>query len=84
LHRLDVEGVFSEFLGGTLHFCQAPCKYVLVVSEEVDELTFLFGVQTGLDLYNFRWASIINLHGLGVLGRFESTGHQEHSRAKQC
>jgi hypothetical protein len=41
---LDVEGVLSDLLGYTRHFYRTPCKYVLVASEEVEELTFLFGV----------------------------------------
>jgi hypothetical protein len=41
---LDVECVLSDFLGDPWHFCRAPCKQVFVAFEEVDELTFLFGV----------------------------------------
>jgi hypothetical protein len=36
---LNVEGVLRDFLGDARHFYWAPCKYVLVASEEVDELT---------------------------------------------
>jgi hypothetical protein len=41
---LDVEGVLGDLLGDTRHFRRAQRKYVLVASEEVDEITFLFGV----------------------------------------
>jgi hypothetical protein len=41
---LNVEGVLGDLLRDAQHFCQAPQKYVLVASEEVDKLPFLFGV----------------------------------------
>jgi hypothetical protein len=41
-------------------------------AEEVDELAFLFRVQSGPNLYGFGRVSGIDLHGLGVLGGFES------------
>jgi hypothetical protein len=45
--------VLRDFLGDARHFYWAPCKYVLVASEEVDELTFLFMVQTSPNLHDF-------------------------------
>jgi hypothetical protein len=41
---LNVEGVLRDLLRDAQHFCRAPQKYVLVASEEVDKLPFLFGV----------------------------------------
>jgi hypothetical protein len=81
--RLNVEGVLGDFPGDAWHFYRAPCKYILVASEEVDELAFLFGVQTSPDLHGFGRVSDIDLHGLSILGRFESTGRQGHGWAKQ-
>jgi hypothetical protein len=42
--KLDVEGVLDDLLGDAQYFCRTPCKYVLLASEEVDDLAFLFGV----------------------------------------
>jgi hypothetical protein len=42
--ELDVEGVLGDLPGDAPHFCRTPYKYVLVALEEVDEITFLFGV----------------------------------------
>jgi hypothetical protein len=44
---LNVEGVLGDLLGDARHFCRTPHKYFFVVLEEVNELTFLFGVQAG-------------------------------------
>jgi hypothetical protein len=60
--------------------CRAPHKYVLVVSNEVDKLTFLFGAQTGPDLYGFGRVFGINLYGLGVLVRLENAGLCGHGQ----
>jgi hypothetical protein len=77
----DVEGVLDNFLGDAWHFYRAPCKHVFVASEEVDELAFLFGVQTGPDLHGFVRVSGIDLYGLGVLVRLENTGCHGHGQA---
>jgi hypothetical protein len=74
--------VLGNFLRDAWHFYRAPRKYVLVASEEVNELAFLFGVQTGPDLHIFVRVSGINLHGLSVLDRFESVGCRGHGRAE--
>jgi hypothetical protein len=69
---LDVEGMLRDFLGDTRHFCWAPCKYVSIVLEDVDELTFLFRIQGGLNLHGFGWVPSIDLHGLGILVNHEN------------
>jgi sulfopyruvate decarboxylase TPP-binding subunit len=71
----DVEGVLGDFPGDARHLCQAPCKDVLDVSEKVDELAFLFGVQIGPDLHGFGRASGVDLHGLGTVIHLEDSGH---------
>jgi hypothetical protein len=43
--------------------------------EEVDELAFLFRVQSGPDLHSFGRISGIDLHNLGTLDGIESPGH---------
>jgi hypothetical protein len=65
--------VLSGLPGVTLHLYRTPPKYVLVASEEVDELAFLSGVQAGPDLNDFCRVFDINLYDLGILDRFEST-----------
>jgi hypothetical protein len=49
----DVEGVLDDFPGDSWHFCHAPHKHVLIVSEELNERAFLFGIQTGPDMHGF-------------------------------
>jgi hypothetical protein len=68
---LNVESVLDSLPGDAQHFCRTPCKYVLVTSKEVDELTFLFGIQAGLNLKSLVRVFGIDLHGLGILGHFE-------------
>jgi hypothetical protein len=63
--------VLDDFLGDAWHLCWVPHKYVVIASAEVDELAFLFGVQTGPDLCGFGSVPGIDLHGLGILSRFE-------------
>jgi hypothetical protein len=82
-NTLDVEGVLHDFLENTWHFCWAPQKYVLVASEEVDKLAFLFGVQTGPDLHSFGRVFDIDLHDLGVLGGLENARRRGHGRAER-
>jgi hypothetical protein len=79
--------VLGDFPGDVWHFCWAPCKHVLVVSKEADELTFLFGYQTGPDLHSFGQVLSINLHGLSVLVHLESArrwGHGQDERLYGC
>jgi hypothetical protein len=61
--------------------CRAQHKHVLVASEEVNELAFLFGVQAGFDLHSFGRLSDIDLYGLDILARLENVRHRGHGRA---
>jgi hypothetical protein len=65
--EFDVECVLGYFSRDAWDFCRAPRKHVLVASEEVDELAFLIGVQTGPDLHGFGRVSSIDLYGIGIL-----------------
>jgi hypothetical protein len=80
---LDVEGLLSDIPGDTRHFGWAPCKHVSIALEEVDEIAFLFGVQTSLDLHGFGWFPSIDLCGLGILVYLERTRQRGHHRAEQ-
>jgi hypothetical protein len=68
---LDIEGVLGDLPGDTRHFCQTPHKYVLVVSEDVDELTFLFRVQAGPDLDGLGRVFRVDLYNLSIVSSFE-------------
>jgi hypothetical protein len=71
---LDVECVLSDLSGDTWHFCRAPHKYVLVVSEKVNEISFLFGVYAHPNLNSLGGILGVDLHDLGILGHLEGTG----------
>jgi hypothetical protein len=79
--RFDVDGVLGDFQADAWHFCRAQHKHVLVASEEVNELAFLFGVQAGFDLHSFGRVSDIDLYGLGILARLENVRHRGHGCA---
>jgi hypothetical protein len=66
--------VLGDLLGDAWHFYWTPHKCALVVSEEVDELAFLFGVQASSDLDYLGRVFGVNLYGLSILSRFESVG----------
>jgi hypothetical protein len=68
--ELDVEGVLGDLLGAR-HFCRTPRKHALVAPEEVDELSFLFGVYAGPNLNNLGGVISVNLHNLRILDRFK-------------
>jgi hypothetical protein len=70
----DVEGVLGDFSGDFEHFCRAPHKYILIASEEIGELAFLFRVhkyiliaseEIGELAFLFRVQTCPHLHGLG-------------------
>jgi hypothetical protein len=69
------------------NFCRSPRKHVLVASEEVDELTFLFGAKAGPDLDGLGQVLGINLDSLGILSILEGTrcgGHGQVSQRGWC
>jgi hypothetical protein len=70
---LNVEGVLSDLLRDAQQFYRTPCKYVLVASEEVDELAFQFGIQASPYFDGLGRVFGVNLYNLSGLDRFEST-----------
>jgi hypothetical protein len=74
--------VLGDIRGNALHLCWTPSKYVLVASEEGNELAFLFGAQVSPDLNGFGRDFGINFHGFGILGRFESARCGGHGRVE--
>ena len=46
---IDIESVLSEFPRYTWHVRRLPCKNVPILTDELDERAFLFGIQVGTD-----------------------------------
>ena len=53
------------------HVRGLPCEDIAIVTQEVDELTFLFGQELCPDSYRFGWISGVDTHRLGFLERAE-------------
>ena len=47
--RINIESVLSEFPRYTRHVRRFPCKDVSVLTDELDERAFLFGIQISTD-----------------------------------
>ena len=47
--RINVECVLSEFSRYTWHVRRFPCKDVPILTDELDEHAFLFGIQVSAD-----------------------------------
>jgi hypothetical protein len=72
--------VLGDLLGDAWHFYQIPPKYVLVASEEDDELTFLFGVKAGTNLDGPSRVLGVDSYNLGILGHLGGTRQGGHGR----
>ena len=46
---INIESVLSEFYRYTRHVRRLPCKYVPVLTDELDERAFLFRIQVSAD-----------------------------------
>ena len=46
---INIESVLSEFPRYTWHVRRLPCKNVPVLTDELDERAFLFGIQVDAD-----------------------------------
>jgi hypothetical protein len=66
--------VLNDLPRDARHLYWTPSKNVVVASEEVDELAFLFGVSADPDLDCLGRVLGVDLHGLGILGRLEGAG----------
>ena len=69
--RPDVQRVLGELPRNTRHVLGGPCEDVPILTEEVDELAFLFAVQAGSDDDAFAWLGGVQRDLLCVLGRLE-------------
>jgi hypothetical protein len=68
---LDVEDVLGDLPGDAQHFFRSPRKNILVMPEEVDELTFLYRAQASPDQDGLGQVLNVYLDGLGVLDSLE-------------
>ena len=51
---INIESVLSEFPRYTWHIRRFPCEDVPILTDELDEHAFLFGIQIGTDAELFR------------------------------
>ena len=69
----DVKFVLSVLPRDTRHVLGGPCEDIPILTEEVDELDFLFAVEAGA--YDNVLAAVgvfrVELHSLGFLGGLE-------------
>ena len=47
--QVNIKSVLSEFPQYTWHVRRFPCKDVMVLTDELDERAFLFGIQVSTD-----------------------------------
>ena len=52
-HGIDIKSVLSEFPRYTWHVRRFPCKNVPILTGELDERAFLFGIQISIDTEMF-------------------------------
>ena len=69
----DVEFVLDVLPRDTRHVLWGPCKDIPILTEEVDELAFLFAVEAGAHDNVLAAAGVfrVQLHFLGLLGGLE-------------
>ena len=63
--------MLGELPGDTGHVFRGPCEDVLVLTEEVDKLAFLFAAESGSDDDVLAGVGRVERDLLGVLGRLE-------------
>ena len=68
---LDIKSVLSEFPRYTWHVRRFPCKDVPVLTDELDERAFLFGIKVSADGELFGRISRHKINLLGLLCRFK-------------
>ena len=74
--RVDVGSMLSQSPGNTHHVRSLPREDVPVLTEELDQLAFLFAVKGGGDIgQRSIWIFRVNAHRLGLSGRLESGFH---------
>ena len=63
--------MLGDLAGYPWHVRRLPCEDIAVVTQEVDELTFLFGRKLGPDPNCLGWVGGVDSHRLGFLERTE-------------
>ena len=70
---VDSQTVLSQSLGYTLHVRGFPCEDIPVLTEELDERFFLFGVECCRDMSRSNTGvGRVNVNGLRLTGRLKS------------
>ena len=70
----DMERVLSQLPRNTRQVLIRPCKDVPILTEEVDELAFLFVLQPGTDNDGVVRERLIDVDLLGLFGGLECRG----------
>ena len=63
--------MLSQLPRNTRQVLIGPCKYILILTEKVDELAFLFVVQPGTNDGGVLRVRLVDLDLLGFLGRLK-------------
>ena len=69
--RIHIKGVLSELPRYTWHVRGLPCKNVPILTDELDERAFLFGIQVGTDSELLGRIAGHEVNKLGLSCRFE-------------
>ena len=72
--RINIESVLSEFSRYTWHVRGLPCENVLILTDELDERTFLFRIQVGTDAELLGRIARYEVNKLSFCCRFELQG----------
>ena len=70
----EAQCVLSNVPRYAWHVRWFPCEDIMIGTQEVDELAFLFGQELGADPHRLAWVSGVNPHHLGFLKGVE--GHR--------
>ena len=68
---ISIKSVLSEFPRYTWHVKRLPCKNVPILTDELDERAFLFGIQVGTDSELLGRIAGHEVNKLGLSCRFE-------------
>src|SRR4051812_24220539 len=77
--RINIESVLSEFSRHTRHVRRFPCKDVPVLTDELDECTFIFRIQIGTNTKLLRRIAQSKVNKLGFSSRLKL-----HRRVMLC
>jgi hypothetical protein len=67
----NMKRVLSQLPRHTWHVFWRPCEDVPILTEEADELAFLFGREAGADDDKLGWVALVQRNLLGIIGQLE-------------